>query len=122
MNSKKILEINPSHPAVKELFERVKDDPDKETEDLAKVLFEGALINSGYSLREPNAFSKRFYRLFNGALGIPRDAPLEEIEIDLDEESEDDAKKPDDKGADEEEDDLDDEVDDEPTKAEKDDL
>jgi HSP90 family molecular chaperone len=46
-NSKKILEINPSHPAIKELFERVKDDPDKETEDLASVLFEGALINSG---------------------------------------------------------------------------
>lgn len=47
-NSKKILEINPSHPAIKELFERVKDDPDKETEDLATVLFEGALVNSGF--------------------------------------------------------------------------
>ena len=46
-NSKKILEINPSHPAIKELFERVKDDPDKETEDLATVLYEGAVVNSG---------------------------------------------------------------------------
>ena len=42
----------------------------------------------GYSLREPAAFSKRFYRLFNGALGLPKDAPVEEIEVDL-EESED---------------------------------
>jgi len=35
------------------LFERVKDDPDKETEDLATVLFEGAMVNSGFTLREP---------------------------------------------------------------------
>jgi hypothetical protein len=34
-NSKKILEINPNHPAIKELLKRVKDDPDKETEELA---------------------------------------------------------------------------------------
>ena len=47
-NSKKILEINPSHPAIKELFERVKDDPDKDTTDLATLLFEAASINSGY--------------------------------------------------------------------------
>jgi len=90
------MEINPSHPAVKELFERVRDDPDKETEELATVLFEGALINSGYSLREPSEFSKRFYRLYNGALGIPRDAPIEEVEVDLeDDDDEDDKKKPD---------------------------
>jgi len=78
------LEINPSHPAIKELFERVKEDPDRETEELAKVLYEGALINSGYTVKDPDAFSKRFYKLFNGALGIPRDAKVEEIEVDLD--------------------------------------
>lgn len=95
----------------------MKDDPDKETEDLAKVLFEGALINSGYSLREPAAFSKRFYRLFNGALGIARDAPLEEIEVDLEDESEDEDKKKEGKPDEPEEaDDLDDEEDEEPVK------
>jgi len=73
---KKILEINPNHPAIKELFDRVKDEPDKETEELARVLFEGSLITSGYSLREPADFSSRFYRLFNSALGIPKDAPI----------------------------------------------
>jgi len=92
-NSKKILEVNPSHPAIKELLERVKEEPDKETEELAKVLYEGALINSGYSIREPGEFSKRFYKLFNGALGIPRDAPIEEMEVDL-EESDEEEEKP----------------------------
>jgi heat shock protein beta len=78
-NTKRKVEINPSHPAIKELFERVKDDPDSETEELAQVLFEGALINSGYVLSDTHDFSKRFYRLFNGALGIPRNAPIEEV-------------------------------------------
>jgi len=86
-NSKKILEINPSHPAIKELLERVKDDVDRETEELAKVLFEGALVNSGYTLSSPTDFAARFYRLFNSALGIPKDAAVEEIEIDLLEDS-----------------------------------
>jgi HSP90 family molecular chaperone len=42
------LEINPSHPIIKELLERVKDNPDAETEEYAKMLTETALINSGY--------------------------------------------------------------------------
>lgn len=83
------MEINPSHPAIKELLERVKDDVDRETEELAKVLYEGALVNSGYQLTNPTDFSARFYRLFNSALGIPKDAPVEEIEIDLLEDSDD---------------------------------
>jgi len=32
------------------LLERVKDDPDTETEEMAKVLYEAALINSGFFL------------------------------------------------------------------------
>jgi HSP90 family molecular chaperone len=87
-NSKKILEINPNHPAIKELFERVRDDADKETEELARVLYEGAVINSGYTIREPIEFSKRFYRLFNGALGIARDAPIQEMEVDMSDDEE----------------------------------
>jgi HSP90 family molecular chaperone len=47
INSKNILEINPSHPAIKELLERVKDEPNTETKDLAVLLYEGAMINSG---------------------------------------------------------------------------
>lgn len=93
-NQKKILEINPNHPAIKELLERVKEDPDNQTEELAKVLYEGAMVNSGYILKEPIGFAKRFYRLLNSALGIPKDAPIEDYEVDLDDDDdEDDGKK-----------------------------
>jgi len=47
--SKKILEINPGHPIMKELLERVKESPDSETEELVKTLTETAMINSGIS-------------------------------------------------------------------------
>jgi heat shock protein beta len=70
------LEINPAHPAIKELFERVKEEPDRETEELARILYEGAAITSGYSLSSPHDFSSRFYRLFNSALGIAKDAEI----------------------------------------------
>jgi heat shock protein beta len=80
------VELNPNHPAIKELLERVKDDPDTETEDMAKVLYEAALVNSGYMIQNTNEFSKRFYRLYNSALGIARDAPIEEYEVELDDE------------------------------------
>lgn len=52
------------------------------------MLFEGSLVNSGYTLKDPSAFSVRFYKLFNSALGIDRDAPIEDLEIDLDDISE----------------------------------
>lgn len=55
---------------------------------MAKVLYEGALVNSGYTLRDYAGFSNRFYRLFNGALGLARDAPLKEVEVDLEESEE----------------------------------
>lgn len=62
VSEKRVLEINPSHPTIKELLSRVvalNDHPEDraETEELAKVLFEGAVVNSGYSLRDPAGFS-----------------------------------------------------------------
>lgn len=55
--SKKILELNPNHPIVKELLDRIKDSDkdnvDKDTEDYAKMMTETALVNSGYSIANP---------------------------------------------------------------------
>jgi len=93
MNAKRVLEINPGHPVIKELLERVNDGADEDTKDLAIVLYESALLQSGYTLADANAFSKRFFKIFNGAMGISKDAPIEEPEIDLDDD-EDEPKAP----------------------------
>merc|ERR1711907_10401 len=90
-NAKRILEINPPHPVIKELLERVKeqtDEADKETIDMATLLYEAASLNSGYTLSDPHSFSSRFFKIFNGAMGIPKDAKVEEIEVEIDDEEE----------------------------------
>jgi len=40
------------HPAIQELLERVKDDPDQESEELATALYEGAAVTSGYPVKD----------------------------------------------------------------------
>jgi len=90
MHGKRVLEINPAHPIIKELLERVNDGADEDTKDLATILYESSLLNSGYSLSDPTTFTKRFFKIFNGAMGIAKDAPIEEPEIDLEEDDDDD--------------------------------
>ena len=42
----------------------------------------------GYTLSDPHSFSSRFFKIFNGAMGIPKDAKVEEIEVEIDDEEE----------------------------------
>jgi heat shock protein beta len=81
---KKIVEINPYHPFMRELLERVKSEVDSETEESAKLLYEVSLLNSGYQLEQTTDFSNRFYRVMSDAMGIPRDSKVEEFEIEDD--------------------------------------
>ena len=55
---------------------------------MSNLLYETALLNSGYALKNPSEYARNFYKIFNGALGIPRNAKVEEIQVDLDEEEE----------------------------------
>jgi len=96
MSSKRILEINPSHPIIKELLERVKSEgetPDQTTTDMATLLYESALLNSGYVINDPHSFTKRFYKIFNSHLGISQDAQISEVEVDMSEPEETEPKE-----------------------------
>merc|ERR1719311_325217 len=89
MSGRKTLEINPNHPVIVDLLARVKmDKDDKVAVDTAQVLFQTALIESGYEIADPSALVNRVYRLMSKELGVDPDAPLTEVEIPEEEEEE----------------------------------
>merc|ERR1712056_55001 len=89
MSGRKTLEINPNHPVVVDLVSKVKaDKEDKAAIDTAQVLFQTALIESGYEIADPSALVNRVYRLMSKELGVDPDAPLKEVEVPEGEEEE----------------------------------
>merc|ERR1711904_316980 len=95
MAGRKTLEVNPNHPVVVDLLSKVKaDKEDAAALDTAQVLFQTALIESGYEIADPSALVSRVYRLMSKELGVDPDAPLKEIEVpEEEEEAEEDDKE-----------------------------
>merc|ERR1719222_841181 len=105
MSGRKTLEINPNHPVVVDLLAKVKaDKEDKASVDTAQVLFQTALIESGYEIADPSALVGRVYRLMSKELGVDPDAPIKEIEVPEEEEEAEEEDDKDDESDDKEED------------------
>ena len=77
MAAKKTLELNPSNPIVKELAAKSSQDKNDTTvRDLTVLLYETALLTSGFTLEQPHDFANRLYKLISLGLSID-DAGLE---------------------------------------------
>lgn len=71
MGAKKTLEINAENQIMDELRKRADADKgDKTVKDLVQLLYESALLASGFSLDDPNTFSNRIYRMVKLGLSI----------------------------------------------------
>jgi molecular chaperone HtpG len=76
--AKKIMELNPQHVLVRQLRDAApKDDNAHKTicSDLSWVLYETALLTSGFSLDNPSAFADRVHRLVAHGLGLLETPP-----------------------------------------------
>nr|CAD7454479.1 unnamed protein product [Timema tahoe] len=85
MAAKKHLEINPEHPVMETLRQKAEADKhDKAVKDLVMLLFETALLSSGFALEEPQVHAARIYRMIKLGLGIDEEdpQPMEEDKVD----------------------------------------
>ncbi|KAL8466793.1 hypothetical protein ACS0TY_035737 [Phlomoides rotata] len=81
MRGKRVLEINPRHPIIKELRERLaKDSEDESVKQTAQLVYQTALMESGFSLNDPKEFASRIYSSVKNSLKISPDATVEEEE------------------------------------------
>merc|ERR1711970_1608858 len=104
MSGRKTLEVNPNHPVVVDLLAKIKNDKeDAAALDTAQVLFQTALIESGYEIADPSALVSRVYRLMSKELGVDPDAPIEEVEVPEEEEAEAEEDDKEEEGEEEEE-------------------
>jgi molecular chaperone HtpG len=81
MVGKKKMEINPKHAICRELRKKLeKDETDRTVKDLVQLLFETALLTSGFTLEEPTIYATRIYKLIKLGLSIEDEEEKEVVE------------------------------------------
>ena len=85
-SSKKIMEINPGHPIIKALSERIKTNKEsKSNKDLIWLLYDTTLLSSGFTNNDPVQFSNRILKLISLGLDLEiEDNTIEELKIEED--------------------------------------
>ncbi|KNA16992.1 hypothetical protein SOVF_084100 [Spinacia oleracea] len=70
MRGRRILEINPDHPIVKDLYAASKNEPDStEAKRAVDLLYETALVSSGFTPDSPTDLGNKIYEMMTMALG-----------------------------------------------------
>ncbi|KAF8405067.1 hypothetical protein HHK36_009964 [Tetracentron sinense] len=79
MRGKRVLEINPRHPIIKELRDRVvKDSEDESVKLTAWLIYQTTLMESGFMVNDPKDFASSIYNSVKTNLNISPDAAVEE--------------------------------------------
>ena len=88
MKAHKIMMLHPRHPIIANLKNLVEEDGESDVaRDLANLLYDSSLMNSGFMIEEPNEFATRLYTLMKESLQL--DSLELEPEIELPEEEKD---------------------------------
>lgn len=112
--NQKVLEINPDHPAVYDLLQKVKADAESaELEETASLIAQAAVLESNFDLDDPERLVNSVFELLLHKHNIDPNAEFQPVEIELPEE-----KKEEDAEEDDEEEETVDEEEEEAPKAE----
>ena len=92
MLAKKTLELNPHHSVMKVLLQELKESEDgalsEASTEYANLLFQMALLNSGFLIESPVDLTEPLERLIKVGFGLARDEPVDEIEVSLEDDQE----------------------------------
>merc|ERR1712050_644912 len=93
---KQKLGINPRHPLIKNLNERIQaDEDDAEAQRNAQLMFDTAVLRSDFDIADKAEFAERILGVMYGSLGIDKEAEVEDSEeIDADDEDDEDIEEP----------------------------
>merc|ERR1711871_99965 len=87
MSASKVLELNPRHPIVANLRDAVESSPDDEsTRDAALLVYDAALLSSGFMQEDMDEFTQRMYRSVGKSLSVDSFDLVDEIELEEEEE------------------------------------
>jgi len=79
MMAKKTMEINPRHPLIKEMKRLSGEDPsDSSLIDMANLMYDSALLSSGFHMDNPAEFSARLQRVISMGLKVDPNAPVDD--------------------------------------------
>jgi len=82
MAAQRTLELNPRHPIVIELASLIADAPEEQTtKDIAYLIYDTALLASGFVHEDPDSFADRMYRTLAHNLNIKSLDLVEEIQV-----------------------------------------
>lgn len=97
LQQKKLFEINPKHPVIKELLRIVSaDQGDEQAYNIANLLFETATLRSGYQLDNTADYAGRVEQLLRRSLGINLNEPIEDDDIEFNQDKKESEEKKDD--------------------------
>eukprot|EP00178_Gracilaria_changii_P013598 TRINITY_DN383_c0_g1_i1.p1 TRINITY_DN383_c0_g1~~TRINITY_DN383_c0_g1_i1.p1 ORF type:complete len:853 (-),score=221.93 TRINITY_DN383_c0_g1_i1:1983-4541(-) len=96
MPKAKIMELNPHHPIVKEMLGMVLEGgQDDRAAELGHLVYDTALISSGYLMQDNTDYAKRMYKWIGESVGVDAEAPVEEEYPEEEEEGSDDSTEKD---------------------------
>lgn len=79
---KKVLEVNPHHPLIEALLERVVEyngdeaasQDDEDLDEIVSILYDTSLVRSGFNVREPPSYFSRIESVLRRSLGVSESA------------------------------------------------